>query len=226
MHIKTCIVVAGGKGVRMQTDTPKQFLTLTGKPMVMLTMEAFYRYDPKLKIILVLPEFLFQTWYNLCKKFEFKIPYTVAAGGKTRYNSVKNGLNILHDTGLVAVHDGARPLVSTRLLKRCFETAEKKGNAVPCIPLPVSLRKIGKTGNLSVDRSQYVAVQTPQVFKKELLDAAFQQPYQDNFTDEASMMDHMGIPIHLVQGEPGNIKITTPEDLLFAETLLRKEEIS
>ena len=218
---KSCIVVAGGKGVRMQADTPKQFLTLIGKPMLMLTMEAFYRYDPKLRIILVLPEFLFQIWYILCKKLEFKIPYTVAAGGKTRYHSVKNGLKTLHVPGLVAVHDGVRPLVSTVLLNRCFDTAEKKGNAVPCIPLAASLRKVGKTENVSVDRSQYVAVQTPQVFKKELLDAAFQQPYLDKFTDEASMMDHMGVPIHLVQGEPRNIKITTPEDLLFAEALLK-----
>jgi len=218
---KSCIIVAGGKGVRMGSETPKQFLLLAGRPLLMLTIEAFYQYDPKIKIVLVLPEIQFITWDNFCKKHTFRIPCTIIAGGETRFHSVKNGLNALNKSGLVAVHDGVRPLVSPVLLKRCFETAEKTGNAVPCIPFPESLRKIEGKKNIGVDRSQYVLIQTPQVFKKELLEIAFKQSYRDHFTDEASMIENMAIPVHLIQGDPRNIKITTPKDLLFAETLLK-----
>lgn len=220
---RACIIVAGGKGVRMKSERPKQFLNLAGRPLLMHTLEAIYSYDANIQMILVLPESQLSTWKILCKKHDFHISYTTILGGKTRYQSVKNGLKAIHKAGLVAVHDGVRPLVSQTLLDRCFRVAEKKGNAIPCIPVAESLREIEPTKNRRVNRTNYVIIQTPQVFNKELLIAAFKQPYQESFTDEASMIENLEIPVNLVEGECENIKITTPKDLIFAEIHLKNK---
>jgi len=218
---KTAIIVAGGKGMRMQSDIPKQFIELQGKPILMYTLEAFYRYDASIQLILVLPSIQIIIWKELCKKHTFNLSHQIVHGGQTRYNSVKNGLKLIQSSGLVAVHDGVRPFVSIETIGRCFDEAEKYGAAIPVIDLVDSIRQLTETGSQSVDRTIYKLVQTPQVFDSEVLKKAYKQDFSSRFTDDASVVEASGEVIKLVEGNRENIKITTGFDLILAETLLK-----
>jgi 2-C-methyl-D-erythritol 4-phosphate cytidylyltransferase len=214
------IVVAGGSGTRMKSVVPKQFLELAGKPVLMHTIERFVAFDPAIKIILVLPEEHQSTWKGLCVQHAFTIKHSVVKGGETRFHSVKNGLSTISGDGIVAVHDGVRPLVSIATIQRCFDEARKSGNAIPCIPVHETVRQMEGEGSRLVDRSALRLIQTPQVFKLRLLQQAFNQEYQPFFTDDASVLENKGEKIHLVEGNRENIKITEPADLVLARSVL------
>jgi 2-C-methyl-D-erythritol 4-phosphate cytidylyltransferase len=203
------IITGGGRGVRMNEAVPKQFLPLGEMPIIMRTMQPFQTFCKK--IIVSLPKDYHDFWIDLQKKYAFSIPHTLAAGGETRFESVKNALEYLPAEGWVAVHDAVRPFVSENLIEKCFCEAEKYGNAVAALPMTESLRRKNK----SVDRSLFFRVQTPQVFRCGELKAAYQQPYRPIFTDDATVLEAQGGCIHLVEGEERNIKITTPMDMLF-----------
>lgn len=217
---KFALIVAGGSGSRMKNSIPKQFIELVGKPILMHTFVAFQKYDPKIEFILVLPENQVRQWKWMCSKFRFRLKYKLAFGGETRFHSVKNGLDLISEEGIVFIHDGVRPLVSEKTIKNCFETALEKGNALPVIPVAESVRKIENGENRAVDRLKYFLVQTPQTFKVNLIQQAFKQNYSKSFTDDASVLEEMGEKINLVDGNRENIKITYPEDLLLAKTIL------
>lgn len=226
------IIVAGGKGLRMGSDVPKQFLPVGGRPVLMRTMERFREYDAGLRIILVLPEAQQGYWRELCQQYSFPLPpigvehgpYQLANGGETRFHSVQSGLALIPDdaTGVVAVHDGVRPFPSVDVIRRCFDTARQTGAAVPVVPVVETLRHIVPTRPYSetVPRSDYRLVQTPQAFSIQLLKAANGQPYSETFTDDASVVEAYGHAITLVEGNRENIKVTTPYDLRVAETLI------
>ena len=217
---KIAIIVAGGKGTRMQADIPKQFIEIHGKPVLMHTLEAFHRYDDSIQLILVLPASQLNAWKKLCLKHAFLLPHQIVSGGETRYNSVLNGLAQIKTPALIAVHDGVRPFVSNGTIKRCFDEAEKHGSAIPVIDIVDSIRQITKTGSQSVDRTNYKLVQTPQVFDSEILKKAYEQDFSALFTDDASVVEALGLKITLVEGNRENIKITTAFDLVLAETVL------
>ena len=220
---KIAIIVAGGKGLRMQTIIPKQFIEILGKPVLMHTIEAFYRYDSAIQLIIVLPEFQIEFWKSLCKKHIFELPHRIVAGGQTRYQSVKNGLDTITGPGLVAVHDGVRPFVSIQTITRCFDEADKYGTAIPVMNLEESIRQVYENSSLSVDRRSYKLVQTPQVFDINILKKAYEQSFSPLFTDDASVVEASGTEIRLVEGNRENIKITTGFDLVLAETILNTE---
>ena len=213
------IIVAGGSGTRMKSEMPKQFIELAGKPILMHTIEQFKAFDNSIEIITVLPGNQLQNWNYLQEKYSFTVPQTVVKGGRTRYHSVKNGLDFVSDTGLVAIHDGVRPLVSLETIVRCFETAEKLGNAVPVVEITESLRMIIDEGNSYIDRQKIRTVQTPQVFNAAIIKKAYNQTYKEAFTDDATLVETMGEKINLVEGSRENIKITTPLDILIANAL-------
>ena len=226
MPDKYAIIVAGGSGTRMGSPTPKQLLEIGGKPILMYTLEVFAHSDPAISLVLVLPEKHFSLWEELCDIHRFKIPHQLVKGGETRFQSVKNGLDLLPDTGLVAVHDGVRPLVAESVIKRSFEVALEKGNAVTSLPLKETIRelKAGSVENtVSRDRSQYRLVQTPQTFAIALLKNAYKQPESPLFTDDASVVEQTGVKIHLIDGNEENIKITHKADLLVCRALLLKK---
>ena len=209
------IIVAGGRGLRMGGELPKQFLPLSGKPVLMRTLELFE--GEVSRIILVLPEDHIPFWQELCEQYHFTLTHTVA--------SVRSGLSHLPQEGLVAVHDGVRPLVSRVLIRRSFEEAERSGAALPACPVTDSLRLRQDEGKSeAVDRSRYVAVQTPQTFDLGRLQQAYEQAYSPLFTDDASVYEAASLgSITLIDGEETNIKLTTPRDLLLAELLLREK---
>ncbi|WP_320908002.1 2-C-methyl-D-erythritol 4-phosphate cytidylyltransferase [Bacteroides nordii] len=215
----TVLIVAGGKGLRMGSDLPKQFLPIGGKPVLMHTIEAFYHFDRTMKIILVLPQEQQTYWQELCAKHSFVIEHTVVDGGETRFHSVKNGLACVN-SGLVGVHDGVRPFVSPEVIKRCYELAAIKKAVIPVIDVVETVRHITETGSETVSRNDYKLVQTPQVFDAELLKQAYAQEYTPFFTDDASVVEAMGIPVCLVEGNRENIKITTPFDLKISSALV------
>lgn len=217
------IIVAGGRGLRMGGELPKQFLPLSGKPVLMRTLELFE--GEVNRIILVLPEDHIPFWQELCERYHFTLPHTVALGGETRFHSVRSGLSYLPQAGLVAVHDGVRPLASHELIRRSFEEAERSGAALPACPVTDSLRLRQDEGKSeAVDRSRYVAVQTPQTFDLGRLQRAYGQAYSPLFTDDASVYEAASLgSITLIDGEETNIKLTTPRDLLLAELLLREK---
>ncbi len=215
-----CIIVAGGKGLRMESDIPKQFLLLDGKPILIRTLEVFLKYDPSMEIILALPADHIPYWEKMCEKYHFNRVVKIVEGGKTRFHSVKNALHSIHGDGIVAVHDGVRPLITSEFINRCFKDAEEYKTAIPFIPVSESMREIEGENNQNVDRSKFVLIQTPQVFEVKLLKKAFTQVYRETFTDEASMIENMGTRIHLTAGIPENIKITNQIDLLFAKAIL------
>jgi len=219
---KFVIIVAGGSGSRMGTEIPKQFLELCGKPVLMHTIQVFHNFDPESRIILVLPEDQQQFWKGLCLEHSFSLVHQVVSGGKTRFHSVLNGLSQIDGEGIVFIHDGVRPLVSRETLDRCLETAQKYGNAIPVLPVTESLRKQDGNQNISVDRSQYFSVQTPQTFRSEQILEAFKQDFDAAFTDDASVAEKAGFAIQMVEGNRENIKITTPIDLIVTEAFLKK----
>ena len=215
----TVLIVAGGKGLRMGSDLPKQFLPIGGKPVLMHTIEAFHHFDRTMKIILVLPQEQQTYWQELCAKHSFVIEHTVVDGGETRFHSVKNGLACVN-SGLVGVHDGVRPFVSPEVIKRCYELAAIKKAVIPVIDVVETVRHITETGSETVSRNDYKLVQTPQVFDAELLKQAYAQEYTPFFTDDAYVVEAMGIPVCLVEGNRENIKITTPFDLKISSALV------
>ena len=217
------IIVAGGKGLRMGGEVPKQFLPVGGLPVLMRTMLRFREYSPDLQIILVLPKAQQEYWKNLCAAHQFSLPYLLADGGKTRFHSVQNGLALIPDDaeGVVGVHDGVRPFVSVEVISRCFETARTHRAVIPVVPVVESLSRVGEAGSTTVPRDEYRLVQTPQVFDIQLLKAANRQPYRDIFTDDASVVEAYGQQVTMVEGNRENIKITTPFDLTIAEAMLR-----
>ena len=254
------IIVAGGKGLRMGADLPKQFLPIGGRPVLMHTLEAFQQAIPGIQIVLVLPADQQDFWRELCRRHNFTLPHRIATGGETRFHSVKNGLESLSPTpdsvtegssvssnrttegdnvpvanaeraDIVAVHDGVRPFVSSEVIRRCFEAAREHGAAIPVIPIVETVRRLstplaeGAEGeSMTVPRSQYRLVQTPQTFQLPLLLRAYRQPYQPDFTDDASVVEALGHPVALVEGNRENIKITTPFDLVIAKALLQEAD--
>ena len=216
------IIVAGGKGLRMGSDIPKQFLPIGGKPVLMRTLERFRQYSPTLQIILVLPKAQQDYWQKLCKEYAFDIDYQLADGGETRFHSVQNGLAKIPDNaqGVVGVHDGVRPFPSIDVIRNCYETAREKKAVIPVIPVVETVRHLKGDTSVTVSRNDYRLVQTPQTFDIQLLKAANRQPYNDGFTDDASVVETFGFDITLVEGNRENIKITTPYDLKIAEVLI------
>lgn len=212
---RAVIIVAGGKGLRMGGDVPKQFLVVDGRPILMHTIERFHEYDPDMQIIVVLPKSQIDYWGELCRQYGFGIPLTIAEGGAERFHSVKNGLAALFDgIETVGVHDGVRPYVSRDVIGRCFEEAAVSGAAIPVIDVFETLRELLPDGSSrTVPRANYRLVQTPQVFRTELLRKAYQQDFCPQFTDDASVVEALGHGIALVAGNRENIKITTKADL-------------
>lgn len=216
------IIVAGGKGLRMGGDIPKQFLPVGGQPVLMRTLERFRAYSDGLDIILVLPRDQQDYWLDLCGKYNFQVTHRITDGGETRFHSVRNGLAVIPDgeEGVVGVHDGVRPFPTVEVIGRCFEAARKEGAVIPVAPVVETLRYTGGgDGGHNVLRSDYRLVQTPQTFRISLLKEAYGQPYREAFTDDASVVEGIGRQVVMVDGNRENIKITTPFDLKIAEAL-------
>ena len=220
------IIVAGGKGLRMGSDIPKQFLPISGKPVLMRTLERFHEYSAELQIILVLPETQQDYWHGLCKEYHFQVEYLLANGGQTRFHSVQNGLALVPDDaeGVVGVHDGVRPFPSVDVIRNCFETARTAKAVIPVIPVVETVRHLEGDSSVTVPRGDYRLVQTPQTFDIQLLKEANRQPYNDGFTDDASVVESYGHTITLVEGNRENIKITTPYDIVVAEAIITSEQ--
>lgn len=217
------VIVAGGSGSRMGSDTPKQFLPIGNAPILMHTIKRFFTSNEVVNIILVLPEEQIERWHQLCEKYSFSIPHLIVSGGKNRFQSVRNGLNSIGvNEGLVAIHDGVRPFISKRIIEESFKTALEKGNAVAAVELKDSIRLIDKKGNKTAERADFRIVQTPQTFKISQIRDAFHRASNDQFTDDASVAEAAGYTIELINGSYENIKITTPEDLAMAEAILKK----
>lgn len=218
------ILVAGGQGLRMGGDVPKQFLPLDGRPVLMHTIDRFREVFPDMHIIVVLPQGQHDYWHYLCRRHHLEGGFLTAPGGDTRFHSVLNGLNAIPadvSEGLVGVHDGVRPFVSRDTLRRCYEEAARSGTAVPVVPVVETLRHVSPDGeSMTVPRGDYRLVQTPQVFSLSLLRRAYRQPYAPQFTDDASVVEALGERITLVEGNRGNIKLTTPADLLLAKGIM------
>lgn len=214
------IIVAGGKGTRIRSALPKQFLELGGKPVLFHTLEAFHRYSPDLPLVLVLPADDFQTWNELVKKHHFTIPVTLQSGGETRFQSVKRGLEKIDGSGLVAIHDGVRPLVSEDIIGASFRLAAAHGSAVAAVRLKESIRMTDPDTTRAMDRSKFRLIQTPQTFDLELIRKAYETREDPAMTDDASVAERAGHSISLFEGSYDNIKITTAEDLIVAEALL------
>lgn len=220
------IIVAGGKGLRMGSDIPKQFLPIVGKPVLMRTLERFREYSAELQIILVLPEAQQDYWKGLCKEYHFQVEYLLANGGQTRFHSVQNGLALVPDDaeGVVGVHDGVRPFPSVEVIRNCYETARTAKAVIPVIPVVETVRHLEGDSSVTVPRGDYRLVQTPQTFDIQLLKAANRQPYNDSFTDDASVVESYGHAITLVEGNRENIKITTPYDIVVAEAIITSKQ--
>jgi len=217
------IIVAGGSGSRMQATIPKQFLLLNGLPVLMHTIQVFYDSKSQPQIILVLPSDAISYWDELCKQYNFDTPHKVVSGGKTRFHSVKNGLDtIIHTDAIVAVHDAVRPLTSVQIIDNSFTQAAKYGNAVVAVKSRDSIRQVKKDVSASLIRDEIYLVQTPQTFQLAQLKKAYEQSYDTKFTDDASVVEETGIAIRLVDGDYRNIKITFPEDIAIAELLLKQ----
>ncbi|MHA8099550.1 2-C-methyl-D-erythritol 4-phosphate cytidylyltransferase [Aquirufa aurantiipilula] len=223
---KYAIIVAGGTGQRMKSAVPKQFLLLQGKPILYHTLLQFKKADAEIELILVLPQNQFSTWQTLCQEHPEILqdcPHQLVEGGKTRFHSSQQGIQAIleNQQALVAIHDGVRPLVSITCIQQAYLHAQEHGNAVLAVSSKDSVRQWDNAENvyLPLDRNHIKLIQTPQIFEVSILKKAFQQEYQDFFTDDASVVELMGIDIQLVEGNYSNIKITTPEDLLIAEAL-------
>jgi 2-C-methyl-D-erythritol 4-phosphate cytidylyltransferase len=214
------VIVAGGSGKRMGMDTPKQFLELSGRPVLMHTIERFREFNPSIEIITVLPENQLRFWNDLKNRYSFDIPHTMVKGGSKRFFSVKHGLEFVNSPGLVAIHDGVRPLVRIETIKRCFEAAGKYGNAIPVVCPADSLRMEEGGINTPINRINVKQIQTPQVFDVAKIKKAYLQDFDPSFTDDATVLEKTGERILLIEGNRENIKITNPEDLFIAQTLL------
>lgn len=222
MTTRYVLIVAAGKGLRMGNELPKQFLPLGGRPVLMHTLERFRQWDDSANLILVLPGEYRSYWERLCKEHCCLIPHRTVSGGETRFHSVQNALALVEGEGLVGVHDGVRPFVTPEVIDACFAEAERYGAAIPVLPMIDSIRQTGAGGkSRPLDRNAYVSVQTPQVFRSELLREAYRQNYTPAFTDDASVVETMGAEVRILAGNRENIKITDASDLRLAAALLR-----
>ncbi len=217
---KYIIIVAGGRGTRMGSDTPKQFLPLAGSTVLMHTLDRMAEAEPEATLILALPHDQRNEWKRLCCEYNYTRPHTLVDGGETRFHTVSNALTLVPNNALVAIHDGVRPLVSVNVIKQAFNTAAQHLSAIPAMPVIESLRYIEGTTSHAVERAAYRSVQTPQVFVSTLLKAAYATPYKAEFTDDASVFENAGHAITLIEGNRENIKITIPQDIALAEIIL------
>jgi 2-C-methyl-D-erythritol 4-phosphate cytidylyltransferase len=222
---KYAVIVAGGSGLRMGTSVPKQFLELQGKPVLWYTITAFLEAYPDLEIILVLPQAHLQTGLHIIQTTKDPSRVWITEGGETRFHSVKKGLDHVQLHSMVFVHDGVRCLLTPDLIRRCYNHAIDKGNAIPAISAVDTIRIETVKGNELIDREKIRIIQTPQTFFSDIIKAAFEQDYEESFTDEASVVERLGVKIHLVEGEATNIKITRPIDILIAEKILEEREV-
>lgn len=206
----------------MGGNVPKQFQLLVKRPILMHTIEKFHNFDVSITIILVLPSTQIDYWHSLCNEYKFTIPHQITSGGSTRFQSVSNGLSLIKNDGIVSVHDGVRPLVSNETLERCFSEAAEFSSAIPVINPAESIRIVDENGNHAIDRSTVRLVQTPQVFTTEILLNAYNTEYCEAFTDDASVAEKAGYKMHITLGNRENIKLTTPDDMIYAEAILAK----
>ena len=216
------ILVAGGSGQRMKSPVPKQFMELNQKPVLMHTIEKFYSAASSIHIVVVLPKSHHSVWATLCQKHQFSIPHQICEGGPSRFQSVRNGLELCVEDSIIAVHDGVRPLIHPDLILNLYCEAEANSAVIPVCPILESIRKVDEKVSKALDRSQYYSVQTPQCFSSDMLKIAYQQTEQSTFTDDASVVEALGKGVHLIKGDRMNIKLTTPEDFVFAEALLKQ----
>lgn len=219
------VIVAAGSGMRMGAPIPKQFLEVGGAPILMHTLNRFVAFDAAIRLVVVLHPDYVEFWRSLCEKHDYRVPHTIVAGGSERFFSVQKAIQSLAETedAIVGIHDAVRPMVSVATLKRCYETAQSTGSAVPCILVNDSMRMVDANGNRSIDRSSLRIIQTPQCFSLSLLRRAFTQDYRLAFTDDASVVEALGESIELVEGNRENIKVTTPEDMHWLNVLLTNE---
>ncbi|MDR3681843.1 MAG: 2-C-methyl-D-erythritol 4-phosphate cytidylyltransferase [Flavipsychrobacter sp.] len=217
---KYAVIVAGGSGTRMGSAVPKQFLLLSGKPVLYYSIAAFLEAFTDIKIILVLPNGHEYYTTSLLELFPSSANITVVNGGETRYHSVQNGLKKVHGEAVVFIHDGVRPMVSKQLIHACYTQALEKGSAIPAIPVTDSIRMVRSGGSDPVSREELRIIQTPQTFLSRIILPAFAQEYSTLFTDEATVAEAYGNEVYLVAGERSNLKVTTPEDMILAEALL------
>lgn len=217
---KAIIIVAGGKGTRMGASLPKQFIRLGSRPILMHTIERFFNYDRSMTIIVVLPKNQQEYWTQLCKDYNFDVPFIIADGGQTRFHSVCNGLSKVTNERWIGVHDGVRPFVSDEVITTCFKVVQSSRAVIPTIGVVETLRKVEEEKSSTLNRDDYRLVQTPQVFDVTLLKEAYQQEYNKKFTDDASVVEALGYDVTLIEGNRENIKVTTPFDLKIGEALL------
>lgn len=214
------LIVGGGSGNRMQSDIPKQFMLLRKKPVLMYTIEAFYSSSFNPEIILVLNTAFHEYWKQLCKEHNFTLAHQLVSGGQQRFDSVKNGLDLINGNAVVAIHDAVRPCISHNLIDSAYRQAEETGSAVTAIKSRDSVRQKNPTGNRSLNRENIYLVQTPQVFRIDILKRAYTQEFREDFTDDASVVEKSGSDIRLIEGDIKNIKITYPDDIRIAEIYL------
>jgi 2-C-methyl-D-erythritol 4-phosphate cytidylyltransferase len=219
------IVVAGGKGKRMNTELPKQFIEINGTPILMHTINKIFSALPSTQIIIALPPNDISVWENLCKVHNFNIAHKISEGGNERFYSVKNALQLIKENNsITGIHDGVRPFVSEDVIRNVYDAAQRKGAAIPVVPLSESIRKTEVANSIALNRNEYKIVQTPQCFKTEILLNAYKQNFSTEFTDDASVVEKTGQKITLVEGNKENIKITAPLDLIIAEAILKIEK--
>lgn len=214
------IITAGGIGKRMGTEIPKQFIRVANLPILMHTIQCFHSFDVESQIIVTLPEDWINYWEDLIKEFQFEIPHIIVTGGVERYDSIKNALDYCQHE-IIGVHDGVRPLVSHATIERCLQLTYEKGSAIPTLPLKESLRKLTDSGSQSVERKDYLSVQTPQFFQAEMLKNAYKIPFHNGITDDASLVEEGGYTLAITDGNEENIKITTPFDLRFIQLFIK-----
>ncbi len=220
------IIVAGGSGARMQSAVPKQFLLLNGKPVMMHTISAFYQSVNRPSIIVVLHADYHHYWTELCKEHDFRIPHYLVNGGETRFHSVLNGLALVDDDAIIAVQDAVRPLITVDIIDQSYKYAMEHGNAIVAVKSRDSIRQIQNQKSYALVRDEIYLVQTPQTFQSSLLKKAYQQAFNTNFTDDASVVEQMGVNINIIPGSYTNLKITFPEDIAIAEMLLKQKSHS
>ncbi len=222
---KYAVVVAGGSGLRMGTTIPKQFLLVRDKPLLWYTLNAFLDSFPDMQIILVLPEQHIQTGQDILRSTYDPDRIWMTVGGETRFHSVRNGLQHIKKHSIVFVHDGVRCLLTPQLIRRCYDAAVDKGNAIPATTAVDTIRIETVNGNEQIDRNKVRIIQTPQTFFSDIIINAFEQDFHESFTDEASVVERLGVKINLIEGESSNIKITRHLDLLIAEKVLEEREM-
>jgi 2-C-methyl-D-erythritol 4-phosphate cytidylyltransferase len=217
------IIVAGGVGKRMKSETPKQFMPLAGKPLLFHSITAFYNCYNDIDIIIPLPKEYFGEWEKICRENNFSIKHRLAEGGEHRFYSVKNSLSLIKDNenAVVGIHDAARPFIKKETIAELYKAAEETGNAIPVIAINDSVREINKLSSKPIDRHNLCLVQTPQCFRTDIIKRAYQQEFKLYFTDDATVAESVDEKINLIDGDPVNIKITTPTDMLIAETLFK-----